>query len=276
MASPAPKRATKKRTARPPAPKAVLAEPIVPDRPRTKTGATVGEGHEAHWPDKLVFAALLLMVAGGLGILYGLLVSTGATLGPKLPSFLRDYPVWAILTGSAIALVSGWTSFRFQWSLAGWVGVVAACASMGFLGLVPVMAVFAAGMLVMSRIEGEATRFSDRVSAEHWPDKAIMASLFLVVGGIFTAAQAATQYLGVFDAILLKDMPWIWATFSVVAALAMLLGGFLCFRLRGGPLPLVGAALGIAALAFYIVGPILGFLALIFIGFAYRENEFTA
>jgi hypothetical protein len=237
---------------------------------------TVGEGHEAQWPDKLIFAALLLIVAGSFGLLYAALRSTGATIGPNLPAFLRDYPVWAIFLGSAVTLAGGWAGFRFQWALACWVGVAAAIASMGFLGLVPALAFIAAGMLVVSILEGEKTGFHGRTEAHEWPDKAIQASLFLVIGGVFAAAQAGLQYAGVFDAILWKDMPWIWATFSAVAALVMVAGGVQCFRLRGARLGMIGAGLGILAASFYVVGPIMGLLALNAIRLAHRENEFKA
>ena len=244
--------------------------------PEPQPALTVGKGHASEWPDKLVFAALLLMVAGAFGLLYGLLVTFEATLGANVPGFLRDYPAWAILAGSFVALAAGWAAFRFQWALAGWVGVVAAIASMGFLGLVPLLALIAAGMLLASRLEGEASGFKRYVGAHEWPDKAIMSSLFLLVAGVFTAAQAVAQFSGVFPAMFLPDAPAVWATFSALAAVALVVGGIESFRLRGGRIGTVGAVLGILAAAFYFVGPILAVLALVHLRLAYREGEFTA
>jgi hypothetical protein len=238
----------------------------------------VAEGHPPEWPDKAMFAALLLIVGGALGLLVEGLRMV-ATVKSGLPAGILDlYPTWLSVAMSAFTLVFGILSLRAQAALFGYLGAATGLLSLAYAGLVPGLSLLAIALLVKSRMEGEETR-NDGVTlhSSQWPDKAMAASLFLAVGAGVLLVQGIEIALDAFQPILLRDLglDWLAATLDLVAALVMLAAARDVYNLRRPLLGVVGAFLGLVTFGLYALGPVLALLVLVLLRLAKKEDEFS-
>ncbi len=233
-------------------------------------------GHDPEWPDKIMFAAMTVTLGGGLAVLFSLLMSTGATIGNDIPGWLLPYPPWVGLLAGALMILLGTLAIRFQAAVWVWLGVVAGLISMGMLGLVPILSLVAIIFLVMSHVEGEETIHDDDTwDASLWPDKALAASLMLLVAGIVSLFQAGMLFADNLTAPLFPDTPSTFAFINVVAGAIALYGAFEVFHVRRPWAGWLGAVAGVAGLGFYVLGPGLAITAMILLLLAHREDEFT-
>lgn len=241
----------------------------------------IGVAHDARWPDKSMFAALLLIVAGILGAAFGFLkpaVSFGscpdASCTP-VPDFLRDYPWFIEAPLSLAAAALGFASLRLHRTRYAIAGAICAVASLGLMGLEAVMGAIAGVLLALGHREGEQHfRGGRRLEASQWPDKAISASLFLFVAGLMSVATAI---------LLLTDRlnPWLMPMpieggTALVAGLVALGASYESYHLRRAWLGFLACVLLVATLALYGLIPLLALVAAWFLRQAGREHEFAA
>lgn len=235
----------------------------------------VVEGHDPEWPDKVMAGALLVTIAGLLGLLYVAVRAAGATLGEDVPAVLQDYPLEVTTAGAMASVVLGIGGYRYQSTLLVGTGIGASVLSVGMLGVSSIIGLAAAWPLVRSYVEGEETRLDHRVvSPRRWPDKAVMASVLLAAGGAVSLVQASLLFAGGFEPLVLKDMPLLWGVFSLAAASLAWVAARQAFYVTHPRLGTFAASLTILAAGFYVVGPVLGAGALAYLSLAHREDEF--
>ncbi len=229
------------------------------------------------WPDKAMYAALLLVLGGTLGALFALVQLSGATIGGDVPRVFRVYPAGFSLGLSVLTIALGIVSFRYQASLYAYVGVATALGSMGALGLVPLIALFSVANLVLSRMEGEETLHDGRIlEAHHWPDKALAASLFLLVAGLAALLQGAAVAGGRFDhPVFLASTPAAGAAVDFVAGVSAVVASREVFLQRRAWAGWLGSGLAFLTFGFYVLAPALAMTASVFLALAGRESEFS-
>ncbi len=240
-----------------------------------------GEGHHPHWPDKAMFASIMLILAGTMGTLFSLVAmlpnfTYGGT--DKIPSWLRDYPGYLQFALSLATLLLGFFSLRAQRKRFTYVGCVTGIASLGFVGLVPILSLIAAGFVVQAHREGEdmtGTSPTRKYRAHEWPDKALAASLFLLVAGVLAALQGTLMLLNAFGAVLLRDVPWLEGGFDIAAGLWCAYASWQIYHLQRPWTGFVAIGLAAVSLGLYVMGPILAATALVLLLKANRENEFA-
>lgn len=232
--------------------------------------------HEPEWPDKAMFSAMILTLAGAIGVLFGLLAATGATIGgdDSVVGFLKEWPVWAMLPASVVALVFGVLGVRHQSSAFVYIGNIAGLASLGALGLVPILCIASIAFMVRAHVEGEDTTLATPVpSADEWPDKAMGASMLLFVTGLLTLFQSILTFADRFSPVLFNN--WVWGAWAAVVAIVCLVAAREVYRLRRPWFGSVAAVAGILGMGFYALGPVLCITALVLLALADREDEFV-
>lgn len=233
--------------------------------------------HEREWPDKVVFSALLLMAGGLLGAFYAALRMTDASINVGgLILFDAFAPAW-ILSFSAATFILGLLGYRYQ----AWVwcttGAVTAVLSMGFFGLVPLLGLAAGVLLIVAAIEGEEMKHDEHtVPASQWPDKAIIASLLLTILGLAAFLEAMLLFADRYSAPYLDGSPALLGVLALAVTAVCLVAARQSFRQQKELLAWVGTGLGVLLAPFWIIGPILGISAMVFLGLAGREQEFDA
>lgn len=241
-----------------------------------EAGPTRDELVEEVWPDKTLFASMLLLVTGLLGLLHGLFfLLLDPTVGGDLPALLQAWPPGVVLVLSALEATAAHQAIdrqqtRWATGSAG-LGLV----SMNLFGLGSVLAFVAVGFILLARLEGEdAAAAADRVPADFWPDKALAASTLLVVAGVLTIgwgfanAGRAIAFAGYMDQQLFGFLCLGLGVLAVVA-------GYKVYRQEAPWLGALGAVGAVLGLALYVVGPILGLGALVLVWMARREDEFA-
>lgn len=232
--------------------------------------------HPPEWPDKIMFAAMLLAIAGALGAIFATLRLAGLTIDKGIADTLE-------VTGAELSLVLSLATaalalhgIRHQAAVWAWLAAGTAVLSMGMLGLVPVLALVAAGFLVRSRMEGEETTHDERrLDASLWPDKALAASLLLFVGGAILLLQALVvdrndlllpeEVRGASDAV---------AAASLAAGVWSVYASFEVYRLRRPWTGHLAAGLNAATFAFLVLGPALALATFLLLRKARGEREF--
>lgn len=232
--------------------------------------------HPPEWPDKIMFAAMLLVIAGVLGAIFATLRIAGLTIDKGIADTLEVMGPEPGLVLSLATAALALHAIRHQAAVWAWLAVATAILSMGMLGLVPVLAFVAAGFLVRSRVEGEETIHDERrLHASLWPDKALAASLLLFVGGAILLLQALVVFR---NDILLPEEVRGWSDAVAAASLAAgawsLYASFEVYRLRRPWTGHVAAALNVATFAFAALGPALGIATFILLRKAGGEREF--
>jgi hypothetical protein len=241
--------------------------------------AMAGRPHDARWPDKAMFAALLLLVAGALGTLHGVLEAAGATFGDSIPAWLRAMPTPFVLLGSIAAALLGLVALRTQRSLFALLGALAAVASTGLFGIVSALGLLSLGFLALSRREDEPTRGEGRIAASAWPDKAMAASLFLVVAAAVALFQAVALMAGRLSVPILPDAAgfrWGLGLFDLLAAAAGIAAAREVYLLRRPWLGWTAGILLVASAGLYLLAPLAALVALLLLDLARREGEFRA
>jgi hypothetical protein len=232
-------------------------------------------GHDPAWPDKQLFAAILLILAGAVGTAFRLLMPFITVQQDSLPTVFTDE-----ITGYTLALcvattVAGVLSLLRQAAVFAYVGAVFAIASLAVYGLVPFLGLLAIVMMVKSHLEGEETRDDGvELNVSLWPDKAMAASLFMVVVGAIAVTQGLLMFAGRFDPILLTGQRTLAATIGVAVGLLGFAAAREVYHVRRPWLGWVALGLGVATMGFYLLGPVLAVIGAILLGLAHREKEF--
>lgn len=230
--------------------------------------------HVPEWPDKAMFAAMLLSLGGILGVGFETIRET-VVLGDSLPTFFVDtIPFYGLVASSLVAIL-GVRSLFSQTASHALLGALCAVASLAMFGLLSFFGVAALVLLAKSRFENEETRNDGiRMHGRLWPDKALGASLLLFCAGSLALLQGTLILFDRFDPILLKSAPVMVGILDVCAGVLMLVASRETFHLRRSWLGFAGGALACITLGLYIVGPILGLGALILLVLARKEGEF--
>lgn len=230
--------------------------------------------HDSSWPDKAMFAAYLLILGGALGLGVEGLRFVG-TVEDNLPSgLLENYPHWLSTLLAGVTLTLGIACLRTQAAVFGYTGAVAGLFSLAYSGLVPFLSLLAVIMLIRSWREGEETRNDGiKLHASSWPDKAMAASLFMVVAAGTAAVQAF--------AIARGDSEPLWLPVGAGLALDVVVAVFLLFaarrvyHLRNPWLGETAAGAAALSMSLVVLGPALGIAILVFMLLARREDEFN-
>lgn len=232
--------------------------------------------HPAHWPDKVMFAAMLLVLAGLLGALFALLRLAGLTIGRDLSDMLYAMPPVASLLLSLLTVAVGLIGMRGQSIAPLWFAVGTGILSVGMLGLVPLLSLVATGFMVRSHLEGEEDARDTPLHPSMWPDKALAASLLLFAAGAVALLQALLLFrddLRVPDSLLVAQS--VLGVVSLVAGLSCLYASFEVYRLRRAWAGYVGAFLAFASAGFVLIGPVLGVASFVLLQKARSEEEFV-
>ncbi|MHB1262172.1 MAG: hypothetical protein ACYC2H_10720 [Thermoplasmatota archaeon] len=232
-------------------------------------------GHAPEWPDKAMFAAILLILAGAVGTAFWLLLPFITVQQDNLPVvFTDDIPGYAVSLCIA-TMAAGILSLWRQAAIFAYLGATFAILSLAVFGLVPFLGLLAIVMMVKSHLEGEETR-NDGVELESskWPDKAMAASLFLVVVGSIAITQGVLMLAGKFDPILFTGMPVGAGAGAVLVGLLCLFAGREVYHLRRPWMGWFALAAGLATMGFYLIGPVLALVGMVLLGLAHREEEF--
>ena len=232
--------------------------------------------HPPEWPDKIMFAAMLQVMGGALGALFALLQLAGLKVDEEILRHVGIVDAGPALALSILTLAFGLYGIRHQASVWVWIAIGTGVASVGMLGLVPLLSFVAIGFLIRSRAEGEETKHDENIlHASLWPDKALAASMLLFVGGGVSLVQA---YVIANDAVLLpailNDVPMALAIVSLIAGLWSLYASFEVYRLRRAWTGYVSVGLTFMSLSFALVGPALAIATLTLMRKASAENEF--
>lgn len=231
------------------------------------------EGQDPAWPDKAMFAALLLILAGLAGLAFRLVRPLLTIDESDLPG-IGDPTATLTTVLCAATLLLGLWSFLRQAAWAAYTGAVTAVASLAIYGLVPLLGLAAFAAMALSRREGEETRDDDvQVPALLWPDKAMASSLFLVVVAGIAITQAVFILRGRYDPLLLDD-----ATLAGALGLAI---GLLClvaaretYHVRRPWLAWTAFVLSFATVGFYLIGPLYALAGMVLLALAHHEGEF--
>lgn len=238
-------------------------------------GRSRSELIEEVWPDKVLYAATLLLITAILGILHGLAFSLfDITLSQDIPALLRVVPPSVVLGLSLVEAAGAIVALRNQqtrWTL---VAGVAGVLSLSLFGLGSVLALVALVFVGLARMEGEdASSEAMALAPETWPDKALAASTVLVVAGVLTLGWGVAnvgEFL-VFEGYMPQAaFGWICIALGFLALVA----GRSLYRQQGALLGVLASLGVVLGLALYLVGPLLGVIALSLIRAAHRENEF--
>jgi hypothetical protein len=232
-------------------------------------------GHAPEWPDKAMFAAILLILAGAVGTAFRLLLPFITLRQDTLPQVFTDE-----IPGYEIALCIGTLAFGImslwrQAAVFAYVGAALAIASLAVFGLVPFLGLLAIAAMVKSHLEGEETRNDGiQLHSSHWPDKAMAASLFMLVVGAIAITQGILMLLGKFDPIVLVGSPVIAGSIGIVVGLLGFVAAREVYNVRRPWMGWFALAAGLATMGFYLIGPVLALVGMLLLGLAHREEEF--
>jgi hypothetical protein len=234
------------------------------------------EGHDPAWPDKAMFSAILLILAGFVGAAFEMARPLIEVNQDKLPVlFTNDIPFYTVSL-CLIVLASGVLSLRYQAAWPAYAGAIVGIVSLGVFGLVPGLSLVAIGMMVKSHLEGEETRLDGvQLHSSQWPDKAMAASLFLVVVGAIATTQGVLLLTGHFNPILLTGQPMLAGVIGVVAGVAHFVAANRVYKLQSPWTGWVALSLGVLTMGFYLLGPIMAVVGMVLLLLAHREDEFT-
>lgn len=224
-----------------------------------------------------MFASIMLLLAGTMGTLFEALRSvTTVTQSEKLPSWLTAYPSWIALPLVVATLVLGAVSLRARQKRFAFLGCATGVASLGFVGLVPALSAIALGFLAQAYREGEDLTGTQRTYAKHdWPDKALAASLFLLVAGVLATLQGVAMLASWFKPVFLSDLPAVEGTFDVLAGMFGAFASWQIYHLRRPWSGYAAIVLAAVSMGFYVIAPLLAATTLVLMLMANREGEFA-
>lgn len=236
------------------------------------------EGHVPEWPDKAMFAAMLLILAGAVGLAFAAVKALHLVTVDEsgfTTVFTDDIPGYT-LTLCAATLVLGALSLWRQAAVFAYLGAATAMASLAIYGLIPFFGVLAIAAMVKSHLEGEETKLDGHTMASsQWPDKALATSLYLVVVGAIAVVQAILLLAGRFQPLVLQGNATVAGGIGLAVGLLGLVAGREVYHLRRPWLGWTGLVLGLATLGFYLVGPVLAVIGMATLAFAHKEDEFA-
>ncbi len=242
--------------------------------PRPETMAPAE--HPPEWPDKVVYASLLLVIGGATGVVfYALLLFDIIAIGGAIPAFIASWPPWLGIPASLATAAFGVMAYRRQASTWVFGGAATGILSMSAIGLTPILSVFALIFLRLAYQEGEEMVDDERiVAADQLPDKAIIASLFMVAGGLAAWMQGIWILTGGYTAPILSSSPALWGIFSLVAGGLLFYGAKSSFNQQRLAICVTACLAACLSLGLYIIGPVMGILGLVFLWQAVSEKEF--
>lgn len=232
-------------------------------------------GHAPEWPDKIMAAALFALLGSLLAVLHAGMQYAGVSFNEASSNPLSFVPTATMLLFGVLGVTAGTFAYIHQ----SWILCVAAilCGvlSFGLLGAAPLVSMVAIIPLVQSFAEGEETKLDrHRFHSHQWPDKAVMAGVVLGAAGGVTLTYGVLLMVDVATAPVLPTEPMLWGIVSIAAGLIGLAAGREVFRLRHAWTGWVGTAVLVIAAGFYVVGPILALVGLVYMSLAYKEAEF--
>lgn len=230
------------------------------------------------WPDKALYASVILFLTGFVGLLTWVVTETiGVSYSNRAPGFLSAWPPLMSLGLSAAAVIAAGAALRrrsTRWAVA---GCLFAFLSVGFLGVNALLALVALAFVYRSWQEGETDDPATRVlTADMWPDKALAASLILLIGASVTVFWGvailfdAVTYAGYFGGRL------VFGGLSTLTGLLALEASRRLYLQRSPGYAAIAALAMAGAAALWVVGPVLGLAALVLIVLGSREDEFES
>lgn len=228
------------------------------------------------WPDKSLYAAVVLFLTGFVGVLTWAVTETmPVAYAPRAEQVFAFWPAWAILVFSLLAVAAASVALwqrSTRWSLT---GSGFAFLSIGFFGVNALLALVALVFVHRAWKEGEDANPATRVlTADMWPDKLLAASLVMLIGGVVTFVWG---FAILFDAVTYQGYVATGVPFglgAVVAGIVALWASSRLYMQRGAVLGVVATVLLGAAVALWVVGPILALAAFVLILLGAREEEF--
>lgn len=228
------------------------------------------------WPDKALFANVLLLVAGTLGFLHAFVAKIdGITFASAQLAFIESYPWWATAALSLVAVAAAMASMRtrdLRWAA---LGAVCGFASFGLVLVEPMLSTVAMAFLVRARFEGEDTDEAQRgLTALQWPDKTLAASALLLMAGTATLEWWVGIVFGFLHAQGLSELsPWMGLV-GLTLGLVAVFGSHALYHQRQLAVCVVAALAGVAGVGLFVVAPMLSLAALVLIVLGVREDEF--
>ncbi len=234
-------------------------------------------GHDPAWPDKAMFAALLLILAGVIGLAFQLVKPLMTIDEARMPSIMaNEWTSYELMLCGATVLF-GILSLRRQAATFAYLGAACAIASLAVYGLLPLFGLLAILAMVKSHLEGEETRNDGiQMHSRNWPDKALAASLFLLVVACISLLQGTMILLENFEPILLKEQYAVAGSLGIIAGIVGIIASREVFHLRRPWVGWLGATLGLATLGFFLIGPLLAVTAMGLLMLAHKEDEFLS
>lgn len=234
-------------------------------------------GHAPEWPDKAMFAAILLVLAGAVGLAFALVKPILVIDEDGLPTVFADQIPGYTVTLCSGVLVAGVLSLWRQAALFAYLGAALALASLAVYGLVPILGLLAVATMVKSHLEGEETRNDGiQVHPSKWPDKALAASLFILVVAAIAITQAFLLIGGRLTALLWGEQSLVAGLVGLAIGLVGVLAAREVYNLRRAWMGWFALVLGLGTLGFYLIGPVLALIGMALLGLAHREQEFLA
>lgn len=232
--------------------------------------------HIKEWPDKILFAGMTLTMASFLGILFDIGRLGGITVDADWAGWLEGYPAGLSIVFNAFAMGFGVFAIKDQAWAPAVLGAVFAIASLGFLLIVPALAVVSLGFVLRGAKEGEEMTWDDYLVQAHlWPDKAIAASMLFFVGGVLAIVHGSFILADNMAPLYAVETPGIQGVISIVLGLTAITGAYQTFHLQHSTGGKVAAACCFLSAAFGFMGPVFGIIGFMLVGMAEKEEEYT-
>lgn len=232
------------------------------------------------WPDKHLYASILLLIGAGLAAAFTIVVYViPIRYAQKMPTFVEgaltsgELP-WGLVFPT-VSIVLALISFYKRIPALGFVAAGIEFVTFGALGVSSLLALAAIVFLVRARREGEHRNpQTAALHAMHWPDKALAAALLLAIGGLAALVWGAIILTGWLDVRQFDGVAW--GVLSLVGAALAFAGAATGYWQRSLALAFVGSVALAATMSFVVIGPALAIGAFTLLLRARREGEFVA
>ena len=228
------------------------------------------------WPDKALYASVLLFVTGFVGIVNGIVrMGLGLTYSARVPTVLADYPSQLTVALSVVTVAFAYVALQRKntnWTV---LGAVAAVVSLGFIAINLALALVSLWFVVLSRREEEDRNPATLLlTADMWPDKTLAASLLMLIGGISALVwgTAIAGDLVTYDGYL--GPAWLFGSAVALIGVAGIVSARELYFQRGRAFAMVSALLLVASASFWIIGPALGIAGAVLVQLGKAEDEF--
>lgn len=227
------------------------------------------------WPDKHLYASLLITIAAIIGGLFAVAaytvpVTTSADIITNVAGW--NWPFGIVLPAIALPLAVG--AYRARRPGMGFLAAGIEVASVGALGVSSLLGLVAIGFLLKARAEGEHENPATRsLHPHHWPDKSLAAALVFAVAAVSLLVWGALLLTGWLD-LRSIDLT-LWGIGSVLAGLVAAVAAVLCYRQQQFVACVAAAIVVALSLGFVVVGPALAIGAGVLLARARSEGEFA-